>query len=304
MSEDHPLVIKAPSNLDSLPELPKRTVACHKGECGRVLVIAGSAGMTGAGAMASIASLRAGAGVVLWAIPKSLNSVAEAVSLEVMSLPIPDTPSGAPSMDAREILVEAARETDCVVLGPGLPVAGDTGELMRLLIPEIYPPLIVDGGAFAAIATDFMTIRKRQSPTIITPHPGEMSRITGKTISEVQEKRQEFAAKYAKISGAVVALKGHGTVVTNGTETYINESGNAGLSTAGSGDVLTGVIAGLVAQGMRPFDAARLGVYLHGLAGDVAALDIGMHGVIATDIIERLPAAYKAYTSMRGGAAE
>lgn len=292
-----------PTNLDQLPPLPERTPECHKGECGRVLVIAGSAGMTGAGAMASISSLRAGAGVVLWAIPRSLNSVAEAISLEVMSLPIPDTPAGAPSMEAREILVEAARETDCVVIGPGLPVAGDTGELMRLLIPEIYPPLIIDGGAFAAIATDFMIIRKRQSPTIITPHPGEMSRITGKTIPEVQEKRADFASKYAKVSGAIVALKGHNTVVANGTEVYVNETGNPGMSTAGSGDVLSGVIAGLVAQGMAPFDAAKLGVFLHGLAGDIAMQDIGMHGVIASDIMERIPSAYKSYSAVREGAA-
>lgn len=259
--------------------------------------------MTGAGGMASIASLRAGAGVVLWAVPRSLNAVAESITMEVMSLPIPDTPSGAPSMEAREILVEAARETDCVIIGPGLPVAGDTGELMRLLIPEIYPPLIVDGGAFAAIATEFMIIRKRQSPTIITPHPGEMSRITGKSIPEVQAKRVEFATKYAKVSGAVVALKGSHTVVTNGTDVYINETGNPGLATAGTGDVLSGIIAGLVGQGMQPFEAAKLGVFLHGLAGDYATTDKGPHGVIASDVIEEIPTAYKAYNSMREGGA-
>lgn len=288
-----------PSNLDQLAPLPARSADSHKGSYGRVLVIGGSAGMTGAGAMASIASLRAGAGVVLWAIPRSLNAVAEAVSLEVMSLPIPDTPAGAPSMEAREILVEAARETDCVILGPGLPVAGDTGELMRLLIPEIYPPLVIDGGAFAAIATEFMIIRKRQSPTVITPHPGEMGRITGKSTAEVQEKRVEFATKYAKVSGAVVALKGHATVVANGRDVYVNESGNPGLATAGTGDVLSGVIGGLVGQGVSPFEAAKLGVYLHGLAGDLAAKKIGMHGIVASDVISLLPAAYQAYGAMR-----
>lgn len=286
-----------PSNLKDLPPLPPRTPDSHKGTSGRVLVIAGSAGMTGAGALASVSSLRAGCGVVLWALPRSLNLVGESLSMEVMTLPIPETPSGAPSMDAREILVEAARETDCVVLGPGLPVAGDTGELMRLLIPEIYPPLIVDGGAFAAIGTDMMILRKRQSPTIITPHPGEMGRITGKTIDNVQEKRQEFAQKYAKLSGAVVALKGHRTIVTNGQDSYVNESGNPGMSTAGAGDVLCGVIAAFVAQGMSTFDATKLGVYLHGLAGDIAAEDIGMHGIIASDIISRLPAAFKRYAA-------
>lgn len=243
--------------------------------------------------------LRAGSGVVLWALPKAMNVIGEAQNPEVMTLPIPDTPSGAPSMDAREILVEAARETDCVVLGPGLPVAGDTGELMRLLIPEIFPTLILDGGAFSAIGTEYMIIRKRQSPTIMTPHPGEMSRITGKTTQQIQEKRQDFAVKYAKHSGAIVVLKGHGTVVTDGTEVYVNESGNPALSTAGSGDVLCGVIASLVGQEVAPFAAAKLGVYLHGLAGDLAAGEIGDRGVMARDIINRIPLACKRYSGFR-----
>ncbi|MCC8166725.1 MAG: NAD(P)H-hydrate dehydratase [Planctomycetes bacterium] len=288
-----------PANLNELPPLPGRTPDSHKGDYGRVLVIAGSAGMTGAGAMSCLASLRSGVGVVLWALPKSLNTVGESMFPEIMTLPIPDTPSGAPAMDAREILVEAARETNCVVLGPGLPVAGDTGELMRLLIPEIFPTLIIDGGAFSAIGTDFMIIRKRQGPTIITPHPGEMGRITGKTGAQVQEKRQDFAVKYAKHSGAIVALKGKGTIVTDGTSVDVNESGNAGMSTAGSGDILCGVISALVGQGLPPFEATKLGVYLHGLAGDIAAEELGMHGVIASDIAARLPAAFRQYASQR-----
>ena len=288
-----------PSNLAQLPALPVRGPDFHKGNSGRILVIAGSAGMTGAGGMASLSCLRSGGGVVLWAIPRSLNSIGETLSMEVMTLPIPDTPSGAPSMDAREILVEAARETDCVVLGPGLPVAGDTGELMRLLIPEIYPPLIIDGGAFSAIGTDMMIFRKRQGPTIITPHPGEMGRIIGKTVAEVQEKRLDFAQKYAKLSGAIVALKGHETIVTNGQDVYINKTGNPGMATAGSGDVLCGVVSALVGQGLAPFEATKLGVFLHGLAGDLAAAETGMHGLIASDIISRLPAAFKSYGAMR-----
>ncbi len=291
-----------PSNSLELPPLPSRAPDFHKGQAGRVLVIAGSAGMTGAGAMACRSCLRSGAGVVLWAIPRSLNAIGETILMEVMTLPIPDTPSGAPSMEAREILVEAARETDCVILGSGLPVAGDTGELMRLLIPEIYPPLILDGGAFSAIGTDMMIIRKRQAPTIITPHPGEMGRITGKTAAEVQAKRRDFAVKYAKLSGAVVALKGHGTIVTNGKDVHVNETGNPGMATAGSGDVLCGVIAALVGQGLAPFDAARLGVHLHGLAGDLGTERLGVHGLLASDIIESLPAAFLAHAGRGNGA--
>ncbi len=285
--------------LDTLPPLPERPDVYHKGDAGSVLVIAGSSGMTGAGALASTACLRAGAGLVLWAIPRSLNGIAEALSMEVMTLPVPDTPSGAPSMEAREILVEAAREADCVVLGPGLPVAGDTGELMRLLIPEIYPPLVVDGGAFSAIGTDMMVIRKRQSPTILTPHPGEMGRITGKTAADVQAKRPDFAMKYAKLSGGIVALKGSSTLVTDGQTAYTNPTGNPGMATAGSGDVLCGILAALIAQGVEPFPAAKLGVFLHGLAGDIAAAETGVHGLIASDLIRHLPDAFRRYDVMK-----
>lgn len=290
-------------NLAELATLPERSRDFHKGNAGRILVIAGSAGMTGAGAMASRACLRAGAGVVLWAIPKSLNLVAEMLEVEIISLPIPETPTGSPAMDAREILVEAAREADCVVLGPGLPVAGDTGELMRLLIPEIYPPLLLDGGALSAIGTELMIIRKRTSPTIITPHPGEMARITGKTIEDIQGKRKDFAVKYAKLTGAVVVLKGEGTIVTNGTDVYINETGNPGMATAGSGDVLCGVVAALVGQGLSPFDAAKLGTYLHGVAGDLALEAKGIHGIISSDMIELLPNAFRLYVEVRRAAA-
>ena len=292
-------MIKMPTNLSELPDLSDRLRAAHKGDCGRILVIAGSAGMTGAGALISRACLRSGAGVVLWAVPRSLNSVCEALTLEVMTLPVPDTSSGSPSMEARETLVEAARETDCVVMGSGLPVAGDTGELMRLLIPEIYPPLILDGGALTAVGVDMMIIRKRQSPTVITPHPGEMARLIGKTSGEVQEKRRDFAMKYAKLSGAVTVLKGSGTVVTDGASSYVNETGNPGMATAGSGDVLCGVIAALIGQGLAPFDAARLGVCLHGLAGDLGIAETGMRGLIASDIIKNLPGAFQAYAAAR-----
>jgi NAD(P)H-hydrate epimerase len=290
-----------PTNVSEIPPLPLREGISHKGDAGRVLVIAGSLGMTGAGGLASRACLRAGAGVVLWAVPKSLNASCESLTLEVITLPIPETPSGAPAMESREILVEAAREANCVILGPGLPVAGDTGELMRLLIPEIYPPLILDGGALTAIGTDLMAIRKRQSPTIITPHPGEMARLVGKTSAAVQGKRLDFALKYAKLSGAVVVLKGAGTVVSDGGRIFVNTSGNPGMSTAGSGDVLAGVIAALVGQKMPPFEAAQLGVYLHGLAGDLAAAELGQRGLMASDLVNKLPAAFLAHAERREG---
>jgi yjeF C-terminal region, hydroxyethylthiazole kinase-related len=255
--------------------------------------------MSGAGSMSSRAALRSGAGVVLWAVAKSLNNVAESMSPEVMTLPLPETSMGAPAMEAREILVEAARECDCVLLGPGLPVAGETGELMRLLIPEIFPTLVLDGGALTAIGDDMMILRKRQSPTIITPHPGEMGRLTKKTASDVQAKRNDFAVKYAKLSGAVVALKGANTLVTNGIDVYENKTGNPGMATAGSGDVLGGVIAAMVGLGLEPFAAAKLGVFLHGYAGDLVRSEKGMRGLIASDMIDKLPKALLDYEAAK-----
>ncbi len=285
--------------VSQLPPLPDLPYDAHKGQCGRVLVIAGSIGMSGAGSMSSRAALRSGAGVVLWAVAKSLNNVAESMSPEVMTLPLPETSMGAPAMEAREILVEAARECDCVLLGPGLPVAGETGELMRLLIPEIFPTLVLDGGALTAIGDDMMILRKRQSPTIITPHPGEMGRLTKKTASDVQAKRNDFAVKYAKLSGAVVALKGANTLVTNGIDVYENKTGNPGMATAGSGDVLGGVIAAMVGLGLEPFAAAKLGVFLHGYAGDLVRSEKGMRGLIASDMIDKLPKALLDYEAAK-----
>ncbi len=282
----------------SLPALPMRDPDAHKGICGRVLIIAGSTGMTGAGAMASMAALRSGAGLVSWAIPKSLNMTAELMCMEAITLPIPETQGQAPGVDAREYLTEAAREVDAVVLGPGLPVAGETGELIRLVVPEIHAPLVLDAGGLTAVGNDWKIIRKRKAATIITPHPGEMARLVNKPTESVQADREGMAKKYAKVSGAIVVLKGANTVVTNSTDTYINQTGNAGMATAGSGDVLAGLVAALVAQKMEPFAASRLGVYLHGLAGDIAAEHLGVHGVIAGDILEALPEAFQTHAHM------
>ncbi len=285
----------------SLPPLPGRSTDAHKGDCGRVLVVAGSTGMTGAGAMASLAALRSGAGLVTWAVPKSLNMIAELMALEVMTLPVPETQGQAPSVASREYLTEAAHEVNAMVLGPGLPVAGETGELIRLVVPELHAPLVLDAGGLTALDTDWKLLRKRKAASIITPHPGEMARLVNKTVDKVQADREGFAKKYAETAGTVVVLKGANTVVTDGKEVWINPSGNPGMATAGAGDVLAGMLAALVAQGLAAFDAARLGVYLHGKAGDLAAEDLGEHGVIAGDILERVPAAFQAYSKETAG---
>lgn len=284
--------------MSTLPPLPDRKPEMHKGDCGRVLVIAGSMGMTGAGAMASLAALRSGAGLVTWAVPQSLHAIAAGWAMELILLPLPDN-GYAPVVDAREHLLEAAHEADAVVLGCGLPVAGETGELIRLLIPEIGAPLLLDAGALRAIGKDMAPLLKRRKPTLLTPHPGEMGGLIGKPTDAVQERRESYARKYAEMTKTLVVLKGAGTLITNGTDIHINTTGNPGLATAGTGDVLAGMIAGLVAQRMDPYEAACLGVHLHGMAGDLAAEAKGWHGMIAGDVLACIPAAFLRYAAER-----
>lgn len=285
---------------ESLPALPARPTDAHKGACGRVLVIAGSPGMTGAGALAGKAALRSGAGLVTWALPYSLSGPADLLCYEIMTLGIPETAQKYPAVAAREHLLEAAREANAVVLGPGLPVAGETGELMRLLIPELSAPLVLDAGGLRALGEESRLLTSRPGVTVLTPHPGEMADLAGCTVADVQADRIATATAYAARTGAVLLLKGAGTVVSDGTCAYVNTSGNAGMATAGAGDVLCGVLAALLAQGLAAFDAARLGAYLHGLAGDLARAQKGEYGLIASDIIEALPEAFMQYA--RSGA--
>ncbi len=280
---------------EKIPALPFRKPDGHKGDFGRVLVVAGSPGMTGAGALACTAALRSGAGLVTWALPKSLLLVSEILTVETVGIPLPETPLQTPSVDAREIILEAAIEATAVVMGPGLPATGETAELLRLLVPEMHAPLVLDAGGLTALGADWQNIRKRKAPTIVTPHPGEMSRLVNKSTVEIQADRGGFAKKYAKASGAVVVLKGAGTVVTDGERCYVNATGNSGMATAGAGDILAGMIAGLLAQRMSPFEAAQLAVYLHGLAGDLAAKVLGEHSLRASDILDALPQAFLAH---------
>ncbi len=279
------------NNNKGLVKLPERPLDAHKNNVGRVLIIAGSRGFTGAGALASRAALRSGAGLVTWAIPESLCNLAECLCLESITIPIAETDQQAPAVSARETLLEAAHESDAVVLGPGLPVAGESGELMRLLIPEIKRTLILDAGGIRALGNNLIALRNRKYPTILTPHPGEFSDIIGLSTQEILAKREEHCKSFAEKSTAVVLLKGAGTVISDGKEVYINTSGNPGMATAGMGDVLSGIIAALVAGGLEAYAATCTGAYLHGKAGDLARDRQGIHGLISSDVITALPQA-------------
>ncbi len=283
---------------DALPPLPRRPRNAHKGTCGRVLVVAGSRGMLGAACLASEAALRAGAGLVTLAVPEGLVLPASVKLTEVILAGFPEGMSGAFSAAAAGGLERLAGQADVVLLGPGLSRDPEAAALARHLCRVVRRPMVVDADALQALAEERDRIRLRAGPRILTPHPGEMARLTGSTSAAIQRARQETAVRAARRWGgekAVVVLKGERTVITDGKRTAVNATGNPGMATAGTGDVLAGLVAGLWAQGMRPFDAARLAAHLHGAAGDLAAARLGEHSLLAGDLLGHLPEAFLAH---------
>ncbi|GAB6158432.1 NAD(P)H-hydrate dehydratase [Desulfotomaculum varum] len=264
----------------------------HKGSCGRVLVLAGSRGMTGAARLAARAALRAGAGLVTLALPESVQPVAAAVLEEVITRGLPETEAGSLARAALQPALEACVAADVLVVGPGLSCHTATVEFIRELLPQLTVPVVIDADALNALAGADRLLNKLNVPAVITPHPGEMGRLWGVAAAEVQQNRLKLAREAAQKWRVVTVLKGARTVIgTPEGELYINPTGNPGMATAGSGDVLAGLIGGLLAQGFAPERAAAAGVYLHGLAGDLAADRLGQPGTLAGDILEFLPAA-------------
>jgi NAD(P)H-hydrate epimerase len=278
--------------------LPPRPLDAHKGDFGRVLVVAGSVGMTGAAALCGEAALRIGAGLVYVATPKSLNEVLEAKVTEVITHPMPETPRRSLALDAAEPIIELAGQCDAVALGPGLSQDPETQQLVYRLVEGIDKPLLVDADGLNALRRQRGLLVGRQHATIVTPHPGEMARLMGTRASDVQADRASAARRAAKELGSIIVLKGAGTLVVEpGRDLYtVNTTGNSGMASGGTGDVLSGMIVGLLAQSvtpLSPYHAARLGVYLHGLAGDLAAVEIGQRGLVAGDLLRHVPAALR-----------
>lgn len=273
---------------------PKRTGNEHKGNFGRVLVIAGSRGMSGAAVLASQAAARSGAGLVTLGVPTGIHDIAESKLTEVMTFPLPQTDRGIISKSALESILSRASNSDVLALGPGLGTGEDVTDLIKEILLHIKIPCVLDADALNALAGKTELFAAVQPDLVLTPHPGEMARLTGRTIPQIQNNRLGVAATKATQWGAVVVLKGAGTVVAGPDGSiYINNTGNPGMAAGGSGDVLTGIIAGLLAQGMQALPAAAAGVYLHGLAGDAAARDKGMASLLAGDLLEHLPSVLK-----------
>ncbi len=287
--------------------IPERPGYSHKGDYGHVLVIAGSQGKTGAALMTAKACLRTGAGLVTIGVPESLVDIIQSRVTEEMVLPLPDSGKGTFSAKAydqiRDFLDPRA---DVLAIGPGITADENTSELLKRILETVTVPMVLDADAINVIAGKKDLLRKVKAPVILTPHAGEMARLlttdignslkdknTKELAAEIKHNRINLAKTTAKKTGAYFVLKGAPTIVADPEgRVFINTTGNPGMATAGSGDVLTGMISGLLGQGMHPVDACRLAVYLHGMAGDAAAQTRGMHSLIASDIIESIPRAF------------
>lgn len=278
---------------DVSSSLPLRKPEAHKGDCGRVLVVAGSRGMAGAAVLASMSALRTGAGLVFLATPESVASQVSAAATEVITIPLPETSRGAIHRSAADRILEKAAKCNAVVVGPGLTASEDSSLVVEALVAKCRVPMVLDADALNVLAGRQDIPGQAAAPLILTPHPGEMSRLTGARTEEINDDRLGWARRAAHLLGAVVVLKGARTVTaTPGGVAYLNPTGNPGMATAGSGDVLSGVVGSLLAQGVPSVRAALAAVFLHGLAGDIAALEVGVNGMVARDILLRIPKAY------------
>ena len=273
--------------------LPFRASYSHKGSFGKVLILAGSVGMTGAAYLASEAAMRSGAGIVVLGIPRSLNPIMEVKLTEVMTLPLAETEKQSLGEDAEETILKLMKDFSALGMGPGISLELETQRLVRKIIEKSNIPLVVDADAIYAISKDTNILKKIKVPMVITPHPGEMAKLVNKDTDYILNNQLDLTREIAQEFGIVVVLKGARTIIANKEgEAYINVGDNSGMATGGSGDVLTGIICSLIAQGADNFSAAITGVYIHSLAGNLARDIKGERGMIAGDILYQVPQAF------------
>ncbi len=276
-----------------LPQLAPRASDSHKGDYGRALLIGGSRGMAGAIALSGMAALRTGAGLVKLAVPDtSLETVAR-FEPSYMTLSLPCDDDGRIRLIARETLAESLASATALACGPGMGRSHDLDELVAWLYCTVKQPMVFDADALNALAGQQEVLDKPGGPRIFTPHPGEFARLLAVEKVETED-RGKLAREFALRTGGVVLVKGHETAITDGRQLAYNTTGNPGMATGGCGDVLTGVITALLCQRFSPFDAAHLGAHVHGEAGNYAAAEVGMIGMIARDLLRRLPRALRA----------
>jgi NAD(P)H-hydrate epimerase len=278
--------------------LLRRKPESNKGDYGHIFILAGCARYSGATVLCAEAAIRSGAGLVTLGIPKGINSpIIKIKPKEVMTLPLPETGSGSLSVTGYGKIKGFAENTSVLVIGPGLSRERSIQSLVRKIARNINTRMVIDADALNALAGNLRILGRQKTEDrgqILTPHPGEMARLLGVSVKEVQQNRKEIAVQFSKRYNLTLVLKGHNTIVSDCKgNLYINKTGNPGMSTAGSGDVLTGIIAAFLGQGLSAFDAAKYGVYLHGLAGDISAKEKTQISLIASDIIAKIPEAIK-----------
>lgn len=302
------------NTISLIPKFPERDINGHKGTYGTALLIAGSLGMSGAAALAGIAALKSGAGLVRLLVPASIQSTVASFRPEYTVMPLPADKSGRISRNGLPRILSNLSSTSAVGIGPGLGRSLGLSKIVLNLFTSLPLPAVFDADALNGLSSQesFSTNNKQNDSgihskrqlsgaRILTPHPGEFYRMSGESISSDPKNRRHIAVRFVRLMHdiyqtnhpIILVLKGAGTVVTDGNNVYINKTGNPGMGTGGAGDVLTGIITALLAQKMDPFDAAVLGVALHGLAGDLAAESKGEISLTAGDIIEFLPEAFK-----------
>lgn len=281
---------------EKIPQLALREADSHKGTYGRVMIVGGSRGKAGAPALAGMAALRSGGGLVTVIIPRSIQDIVAGFEPSLMTLGLGETDCDALDQQLTAEILELAANQTVLAVGPGMGTEPATQRMVHSLYHQIAQPTVVDADGLNAMALWKEGLAYPAGPRILTPHPREFERLTGAKCDDDLEKRAEQAAELAlqdTTAQTVVVLKGHRTIVTDGKQASFNQTGNPGMATGGSGDSLTGILAALLGQGLEPWDAARLGVHVHGLAGDLAAEELGEVSMIASDIIDFLPLAFQ-----------
>jgi len=270
--------------------LPRYDANTHKGTRGRLIVVAGATGLTGAAALCAYGAQRIGAGLVTVACPESLNAILEVKLTEPMTAPVPEVEGGFLSLKAAGRILHLAANVNAAVVGPGIGRHRETGQLLREILTKLTVPMVVDADALNLLGGQLDIFRAVKAPVVLTPHPGEAAWLLKTTINEVELNRVKVAKQIAEGYNVVVVLKGRFTVIASPQgQVRVNPTGCRALATAGTGDVLSGIIGGLLAQRLSPFDAATAGVYLHGLAGERAGRKFGLDGLLAGDLLPLLP---------------
>ena len=269
---------------DVLKLLPDRHPEAHKGTFGKVLLLCGSRGYTGAAALAAMGALRTGSGLVYLGVPESIYMI-EAVKLtEAIVFPLPDD-NGMMATSSVEIICKMLGRMNAVLMGPGMGQSDGARAVLETVMHNAACPVVVDADGINILSMHKDILRGRTAPTVLTPHEGEFQRLAG----PINDSRERAASNFAAEWNAIVVLKGHHTVITDGTHHLRNVTGNPGMAVGGSGDVLAGMITSLIGQGLTPLDASACGAWLHGAAGDICAAEIGQYGMLPTDMLEVLP---------------